>query len=160
MTSTGSCKFYNACCIALFALEIRPKSNNIRILRRRAITKTGWETTLNQGNLIKLCMSECLWRWGLSVTDGGVSSPKERLNINLGAHEISAKGTFNVSAGPSMRSGPENLSRNLVCLRGGIEEHRVPAKVKESSRNIFGPLLVAEHEDIWRRRGVHQPVKE
>lgn len=56
------------------------------------------------------------------------------------------------SAGPSMRSGPENLSRNPVCLRGGVEEthpeHRVPAKVKESLRNSVGPLLVAEHDDI------------
>lgn len=80
-----------------------------------------------------------------------MSSPNERLNVNLGANEISAKGTSNVSAGPSMRSGPGNLSRNPVCLRGGVEEtrleHRVPAKVKESSRNIFGPLLVAEHEE-------------
>lgn len=51
------------------------------------------------------------------VTDGGVSSPKERLNVNLGANKISAKGTSNVSAGPSMRNGPENLSRNPVCQR-------------------------------------------
>lgn len=52
------------------------------------------------------------------VTDGGVSSPKERLNVNLGANEISAKGTSNVSAwGMDLRIWAE-----ILYVRGGVEE--------------------------------------
>lgn len=105
--------------------------------------------------MIKLCMSGCLWRRGQSCHRWGSVFPKERLNVNIGSNEISAKETSIVSACPSMRSRPENRSRNPVCLRGGMEEtcleHRVPAKVKKSSGNSLGPLLVAEHEDIWRK---------
>lgn len=109
-------------------------------------------TTLNQGNVIKLCMSECLWRWGQSCHRWGSVFPQRKAERQLRSWWTICQRDPQCVC---MRSGPKNLSRNYVCLRGGVEEtrleHLVPAKGKGSLRNSFGPLLVAEHEDIWRR---------
>lgn len=81
--------------------------------------------------MIKPNKSEFLWRWGLIVvTDEAVFSPEERLNLNVRGNEMSAKGGDIVYAAPNMTSGPENLSRNSIWLRGDVEEtrleHRIP----------------------------------
>lgn len=78
--------------------------------------------------MIKPNKSEFLWG-SIVVTDEVVFSPEERLNLNISGNEMSAKGDDNVYVAPNMRSGPENLSRNSIWLRGDVEETHLEGRI-------------------------------
>lgn len=69
----------------------------------------------NQENKIKLSESECLWRPELKV----VTDEEARMNVSVRANKISAQGTSNGSAGPNMRTEPQQEPSTAERSRKG-----------------------------------------
>lgn len=81
----------------------------MHMLKRITVTKAGRETrnqlqrAENQGNMMKLSESECLWRSELKV----VTDEATRMNVSIRAYKISAQGNSNGYAGPNIRTGTQ-----------------------------------------------------